>query len=176
MSGILIWSGFWWFDLIELIRGKYCNHHYLRNWYTAILQQNYSKERMMLFFHWICETYLVKKQKKKGKRKSVNQYWWNFKMLYYWVNDVSVNINDFNEIIKVCDSSFMLFLYETLILYMKYINNTLKDKFNLNITFKLKPVTESDNLLFLLVKHWAWNAYVFFMKDNWYDLITLLLF
>ena len=70
----------------------------------------------------------------------------------------------------------MLFLYETLILHMKYVNNTLKDKFDLDITFKPKPVTEPDNLLLLLVQHWAWNAHVFLMKDNWHDFATLLLF
>jgi hypothetical protein len=37
----------------------------------AILVQNCNKGRMMLFLHWICETYLAKKRKK-GKRKSVN--------------------------------------------------------------------------------------------------------
>jgi hypothetical protein len=36
---------------------------------------------MMSFLHWICETYLATKRKK-GKRKSVNQYWRDFKMLY----------------------------------------------------------------------------------------------
>ena len=70
----------------------------------------------------------------------------------------------------------MLFLYETLILHMKYVNSTLKDKFNLNITFKPKSVVGSDDLLLLLIQHWAQNAYVFPTENNQYDLATLLLF
>ena len=137
--------------MIKLIRGRYCNHYHLKNWCTVTLQQNCNKKRMMLFFHWICKIYLMKKQKKKKKRKSVNQYWWDFKMLYYWVNNVSVNMNDFNEIIKICDFSFMFFLYRMLIFCVKYVNSTLKDKFNLNIIFKFKLVTGSNDLLLLLV-------------------------
>ena len=70
----------------------------------------------------------------------------------------------------------MLFLYKMLIFHMKYINSTLKDKFNLNITFKPKPVTELDDLLLLLIQYWAWNAHVFLTEDNWYDFAMLLLF
>ncbi|KAH8595090.1 hypothetical protein B0O99DRAFT_158586 [Bisporella sp. PMI_857] len=40
---------------------------------------------MMSFLHWIYETYLARKWKK-GKRKSVNQYWRDFKMLYRCVD------------------------------------------------------------------------------------------
>ena len=130
----------------------------------------------MSFLHWICETYLAKKQKKKGKRKSVNQYWQDFKMLYHQVNDISVDANNSNEIIKICNPSSMLFLYRTLILHMKYINSTLKDKFDLNTIFKPKPVAGSDNLLLLLIQHWAWDAHVFPTEDNQHDLVMLLLF
>ena len=130
---------------------------------------------MMSFLHWICEIYLVKKQKKK-KKKSINQYWWDFKMLYYQINDISVNVNNFNKIIKICNSFFIFFLYKMLILCMKYINSTLKDKFNLNTTFKFKSVAESDDLLLLLIQHWAQNAHVFLTEDNQYNFVTLLLF
>ena len=55
---------------------------------------------MMSFLHWICKTYLAKKRKK-GKRKSVNQYWRDFKMLYRRVNGAFVDANDINEVVKV---------------------------------------------------------------------------
>jgi hypothetical protein len=55
---------------------------------------------MMLFLHWICETFLAKKRKK-GKRKSVNQYWRDFKMLYRRANGVGVDANDSLEVVKV---------------------------------------------------------------------------
>jgi hypothetical protein len=58
---------------------------------------------MMLFLHWICETYIAKKRKR-GKRKSVNQYWRDFKMLYRRVNGKFVDANDSNEVVKVCDA------------------------------------------------------------------------
>ena len=46
----------------------------------------------MSFLYWICETYLSKKRKK-GKRKSLNKYWRDFKMLYRRVNGVMNSIN-----------------------------------------------------------------------------------
>jgi hypothetical protein len=64
---------------------------------------------MMLFLHWVCEIYLAKKRKK-GKRKSVNQYWRDFKMLYRRVNGTFVNANDSNEVVKVHQNlSFILY-------------------------------------------------------------------
>lgn len=131
---------------------------------------------MMSFLHWICETYLAKKRKKKGKRKSVNQYWRDFKMLYRRVNGASVDANDSNEVIKVCDPPPMLFLYGTLILRVKYVNGTLKDEFGLDTTSKPKPVAGPDDLLLLLVQHWARDAHVFPTEDDRHDLATLLLF
>jgi hypothetical protein len=59
-----------------------------------------TKGFMILFLHWICETYIVKKRKR-SKRKSVNQYWQDFKMLYYRINRKFVNANDSNEVVKV---------------------------------------------------------------------------
>jgi hypothetical protein len=55
---------------------------------------------MMSFLHWICETYIAKKRKG-GKKKSVNQYWRDFKMLYRRVNGAYVDANDKDEVIKV---------------------------------------------------------------------------
>jgi exo-beta-1,3-glucanase (GH17 family) len=56
---------------------------------------------MVLFLHWIYATYLATKRKK-GNRKSVNQYWRDFKMLYRRVNGIYVYTNDSNEVVKVC--------------------------------------------------------------------------
>jgi hypothetical protein len=61
----------------------------------------------MLFLHWICETYIAKKRKR-GKRKSVNQYWRDFKMLYRRINGKFVDANDSNEVVKVCDALLTL--------------------------------------------------------------------
>ena len=66
----------------------------------------------MSFLHWICETYLAKKRKK-GKRKSLNQYWRDFKMLYRRVNGSFVDANDADEVVKVIIilSNVILVLY-----------------------------------------------------------------
>ncbi|KAG4027417.1 hypothetical protein MFRU_030g00530 [Monilinia fructicola] len=67
---------------------RYCNHIGIGHWRTAILAQNCDKGIMMLFLHWVCETYLAKKQKK-GKR--------NF-----------VNANDSNEVIKYINGTLKI--------------------------------------------------------------------
>ena len=59
---------------------------------------------------------------------------------------------------------------------MKYINGTLKDEFGLDTTSKSKPVAGPDDLLLLLVQHWARDAHVFPTEDDRLDLATLLLF
>jgi hypothetical protein len=56
---------------------------------------------MMMFLHWICETYIARKRKK-GKRKSVSQYRRDFKMLHRRVNGKFVDANDSNEVVKAC--------------------------------------------------------------------------
>jgi hypothetical protein len=64
---------------------------------------------MMGFLRWFCETYIVPKREKgkRGKRKSVNQYWRDFKMLYRRANGAFVNANDSHEVVKVSlDSRF----------------------------------------------------------------------
>lgn len=58
---------------------------------------------MMTFLYWICENYLAKKRKK-GKRKSLNQYWRDFKMLYRRINGCYVDANDSDEVVKVFQS------------------------------------------------------------------------
>jgi hypothetical protein len=55
----------------------------------------------MSFLHRICETYIAKKRKK-GKRKSVNQYWRDFKILYRRLKGKFVDANYSDEVVKVC--------------------------------------------------------------------------
>ena len=55
----------------------------------------------MMFLRWICETYLAKKRKR-GKRKSINQYWRDFKMLFRRMNDgCTVERDSVLEVVKV---------------------------------------------------------------------------
>jgi hypothetical protein len=70
---------------------------------------------MMSFLRWICETYIAKRRKK-GKRKTINQYWREFKMLYRRVNGCPVDANDSAEVVKVPYSPSILFSYCTLTL------------------------------------------------------------
>jgi hypothetical protein len=70
---------------------------------------------MMSFLRWICETYIAKRRKR-GKRKTVNQYWREFKMLYRRVNGCPVNANDLAEVVKVLYSPFILSSYYILTL------------------------------------------------------------
>jgi hypothetical protein len=104
---------------------------------------------MMSLLYWICETYLAAKRKR-GKRKSINQYWRDFKTLYRRVNGAYVDANDSNEVVKVCHPPPLL--HRTLT-RGKYINGTLKVKFDLDTTSKPKPVAGPDDLLLLLVQH-----------------------
>jgi hypothetical protein len=57
----------------------------------------------MDFLRWICEKYILLKKLrgKRGRRKSVNQYWRDFKMLYRRANGSFVNANDSYEVVKV---------------------------------------------------------------------------
>jgi hypothetical protein len=87
-----------------LIRGRYCEDGEIGEWCTAIKKENCGKGRMMSFLRWICEEYIAKKPKA-GKRKSANQYWRDFKMLYRRINGFYVDVNDSNEVVKVCESS-----------------------------------------------------------------------
>lgn len=59
---------------------------------------------------------------------------------------------------------------------MEYINGTLKVKFELDNTSKPKPVAGPDDLLLLLVHHWAGDESVFPTEDNRHDLVTIMLF
>jgi hypothetical protein len=66
--------------------------------------------------------------------------------------------------------------YRILILRAKYINGTLKVKFDLDTTSKSKPVAGPDDLLLLLVQHWARDEHVFPTEDDRHDVATILLF
>jgi hypothetical protein len=68
---------------------------------------------MMSFLRWICETYLAKRRKG-GKRKTVNQYWREFKMLHRRVNGCPVDANDSSEVVKVLHSLSIFSSHHTL--------------------------------------------------------------
>jgi hypothetical protein len=59
---------------------------------------------------------------------------------------------------------------------VKYINGTLKVKFELDTTSKSKPVAGPDDLLLLLVQHWARDEHVYPTEDDRHDVATILLF
>ena len=59
---------------------------------------------------------------------------------------------------------------------MKYINGELKVKFRLDTTSKPKPVAGPDDLLLLLVQHWARDESVFPTEDDRHDVATIMLF
>jgi hypothetical protein len=86
------------------------------SWQNALLAEKCTKGKMMGFLRWICEKYIVPKSKrgKRGKRKSVNQYWRDFKMLYRRVNGTYVNANDSHEVVKVSLLLYPLLLFSIL--------------------------------------------------------------
>jgi hypothetical protein len=59
---------------------------------------------------------------------------------------------------------------------LKYINGTLKILFGLDTTSKPKPVAGPDDLLLLLVQHWARDESVFPTEDDRHDVATIMLF
>ena len=72
-------------------------------------------------------------------------------MLYRRINGAFVDANDSNEVVKVYSPPPIVLFYRILILYTKYINGTLKVRFELDTTSKSKPVARLDDLLLLLV-------------------------
>jgi hypothetical protein len=91
-----------------LTSGRYCDYSELGEWRAAILKHNCKKGRIMSFLRWICVTYLAKKRKR-GKRKSVNQYWRDFKMLFRRMNDgCPVDGDGAAEVVKVLYLPFYL--------------------------------------------------------------------
>lgn len=59
---------------------------------------------------------------------------------------------------------------------MKYIDGTLKVDFELDTTSKPKPVAGPDDLLLMLVQHWARDESVFPTEDDRHDVATVMLF
>ncbi|KAM0148085.1 hypothetical protein ACHAPG_010201 [Botrytis cinerea] len=74
-------------------------------------------------------------------------------MLYHWVNDTFFDTNDSNEAILSI-----------------VINGTLEDNFRLDVTAKAKPVAGPDDLLLLLVQHWARDKSIFPTEDDRHDI------
>ncbi|KAK0615146.1 hypothetical protein B0T17DRAFT_541194 [Bombardia bombarda] len=136
---------------------RFCRENSYGSWEAAISARCCDKGLIMSFLHWICETYL-KPKRKRSKKKTVNQYWRDFKMLYRRANkgDV-VNANDCEEIVK-------------------YINGILKAKFRLDDLPKTKPVMGVDDLLLGLTHHWSRDRSVFPTEDDRLDLPTIMLF
>lgn len=59
---------------------------------------------------------------------------------------------------------------------MKYIDGTLNVVFKLDTTSKSKPVVGPDDLLLMLVQHWARDESVFPTEDERHDVATIMLF
>jgi len=59
---------------------------------------------------------------------------------------------------------------------LKYIDGTLKVDFELDTTSKPKPVAGPDDLLLMLVQHWARDESVFPTEDDRHDVATIMLF
>lgn len=100
-------------------------------------------------------------------------------MLYRRVNGCFVNANDSDEVVKVFRSlpkKKTHYLFASYSFYLQYINGTLKVKFELDNTSKTKPVAGPDDLLLLLVHHWARDESVFPTEDDRHDIATIMLF
>ncbi|KAH7160546.1 FluG domain-containing protein [Dactylonectria estremocensis] len=125
-----------------------CNQNKCRQWKFAIKTSNCDKGLIISFLHWICETY-VKSRRKRSKKKTINQYWRDFKMLYRRANKGKlINSNDCQEVTK----------------------------FNLDDLPKSKPVMGVDDLLWGLTHHWARDRSVFPTEDDRLDVPTIMLF
>ncbi|KAM3533678.1 hypothetical protein MY4038_002993 [Beauveria bassiana] len=136
---------------------RFCHANKHGDWRKALQPQHCDKGFIMTFLHWICETYL-QPRRKRSKKKSVNQYWRDFKMLYRRCNDGKiVNPNHCEEI-------------------RKYINDKLKTKFNLDDEPGSKPVLSVDDLLLGLTHHWSRDRSVFPTEDDRLDVAAIMLF
>ncbi|EJP61152.1 FluG domain-containing protein [Beauveria bassiana ARSEF 2860] len=136
---------------------RFCHANKHGDWRKALQPQHCDKGFIMTFLHWICESYL-QPRRKRSKKKSVNQYWRDFKMLYRRCNDGKiVNPNHCEEI-------------------RKYINDKLKTKFNLDDEPGSKPVLSVDDLLLGLTHHWSRDRSVFPTEDDRLDVAAIMLF
>ncbi|KAJ3499717.1 hypothetical protein NLG97_g97 [Lecanicillium saksenae] len=136
---------------------RFCHANRHGDWRTALHPRYCDKGLIMTFLHWICEFYL-QKRRKRSKKKTVNQYWRDFKMLYRRCNKGKiVNPNHCEEI-------------------RNYINTELKEKFSLDDQPGSKPVLNVDDLLLGLTQHWSRDRSVFPTEDDRLDLPTIMLF
>ena len=98
-------------------------------------------------------------------------------MLFRRKNDsCPVKEDNASEVVKVPYPLPLLDFYCTLTVGRKYINTVLKVDFDLDNTPKPKPVVGPDDLLLLLVQHWARDESVFPTEDDRHDLATIMLF
>lgn len=80
---------------------RFCHENRHGDWKKAIHRRYCDKGLIMTFLHWICEAYFLPRRKR-SKRKTIYQYWRDFKMLYRRTNKGKVvNENDCEEIRKV---------------------------------------------------------------------------
>lgn len=138
---------------------RYCAKKGITDWRKALRAKSCTKGTMMEFLRWICETYVVPKLKrgKKTKRKTINQYWRDLKMLFRRANSAHVDTNDSYEVVK-------------------FINSSLTHDYKLDIMPKSKPVARVDELLLLLTHHWARDESVYSIEDDRLDVATITLF
>ena len=156
---------------------RFCHEKRHSSWKHAIRHRYCDKGLIMTFLHWICEMYL-QPRRKRSKKKTVNQYWRDFKMLYRRANHGRViNANDCEEVVKVC-----VYFYSRngVVVYVadvwKYINGRLKSKFKLDDLPGSKPVMGVDDLLLGLTHHWSRDRSVFPTEDDRLDLPSIMLF
>ncbi|KAF2181317.1 hypothetical protein K469DRAFT_729448 [Zopfia rhizophila CBS 207.26] len=136
---------------------RFCHENKHGPWIKVIKTKNCDKGFIMTFLHWICKTYL-QLRRKRSKKKTVNQYWRDFKMLYRRANKGRVvNANDGEEVVK-------------------YINGTLRVEFDLDVLPKPKPVMGVDDLLLGLTHHWSRDRSIFPTEDDRLDVPTIMLF
>ncbi|KAL3952360.1 hypothetical protein ACCO45_012303 [Purpureocillium lilacinum] len=129
------------------------NIYYIRKRFESYCD----KGLIMTFLRWICETYL-QPRRRPAKKKTINQYWRDFKMLYRRCNKGRVvNANDCQEI-------------------RKYVDGTLKEQFYLDDQPKNKPVMGVDDLLLGLTHHWSRDRSIFPTEDDRLDLSAIMLF
>jgi hypothetical protein len=72
--------------------------------------------------------------------------------------------------------SYIRFVVAANVVGYQYINTVLKVDFDLDTTAKPKPVVGPDDLLLLLVQHWARDKSVFPTEDDRHDTATIMLF
>ncbi|KAH8797870.1 FluG domain-containing protein [Xylogone sp. PMI_703] len=138
---------------------RYCREKKVKDWRKALRKTKCTKGTMMQFLTWICENYVLPKLRRgiRTKRKTINQYWRDFKMLYRRANGEHADANDSYEV-------------------NKYINGFLTDHYKLDIMPKSKPVAGPDELLLALSHHWACDESVFPIEDDRLDVAAITLF